>query len=135
MRAIPYLKEEGCDCVVTILSEKEGAVEIGKAVEMSGLSWKWIPLESGRPPEGKKNTMVIHALPQLSQQLEAGASVFIHCSAGMHRTGMVAYALLRRIGYTQEESLKLIEQMRPETFRALKKGHLQWAEQVISQEQ
>jgi len=132
MRAIPHLKQAGCDRLVTILCEKEGAAEIGKAVELGGLSWTWIPLESGRPPEGKKSAMVIKELQELSKELEEGTSVLIHCSAGMHRTGMVAYALLRRIGYTQEESLKKIKQMRSETYHALKENHLHWAEKAIN---
>ena len=47
--------------------------------------------------------------------LETSERVLIHCTAGIHRTGMVAYSLLRFSGYTQQESLETILLMRKET--------------------
>lgn len=58
--------------------------------------------------------------------------MLIHCSAGMHRTGMVAYVLLRWRGYTPEESLNLIAQARSFTYEALTPKRLDWGKRVIA---
>lgn len=131
LRAIPYLRNAGCDRVATLLSEREGAEEIGRAVEHAGLAWSWLPLVGGRPPEGRADRAVRAGVAQLSQRLDGGESILIHCSAGMHRTGMVAYALLRFRGIGKEEALDLIEAMRPVTRSALAPEHLHWGDQEM----
>lgn len=131
LRAIPYLRNAGCDRVVTLLSEQEGAEEIGRAVEQAGLAWSWLPLRGGRPPEGRADHGARGGVAQLSQWLDCGESILIHCSAGMHRTGMVAYALLRFRGLGETEALELIEAMRPVTRSALAPEHLRWGDQEM----
>ena len=126
LRAIPFLPAEGCGCVVTLLSEKEGALEIGSVVRESAIRWIWIPLATGNPPQKTPNE-----LHEIEEAIHAGFSVFIHCSAGMHRTGMIALAVLRRIGYTEAQSLELIKAMRIETFAALNQKHIGWANSTV----
>lgn len=128
LRAIPYLQAAGCDRVVTLLSEREGAREIGLAIEAVELAWSWIPLSSGRPPEGAPAQRARHGIAELSERLDAGEAILIHCSAGMHRTGMLAYALLRRRGVAQEAALQRIAAMRPVARSALTPAHLAWGE-------
>ena len=54
--------------------------------------------------------------------LEQGSHVIFHCAAGMHRTGVCMYLLLRHIGYTQQETMILIEQARPVTSLELRRS-------------
>ena len=126
LRAIPFLPQEGCACVVTILSEKEGAPIIGNLVREAGMRWIWIPLASGHPPH-----KIPAELNELEEAIQNGASVFLHCSAGMHRTGMIALAVLRRMGYTEAQSLELIKAMRIETHAALSQKHMDWANSTV----
>lgn len=132
LRAIPYLRNAGCDRVLTLLSQREGAEEIGRAVEQAGLAWSWLPLASGKPPEGRADRGAREGVAQLSRQLDARESIMIHCSAGMHRTGMVGYALLRFRGLSEGEALELIEAMRPVTRSALAPEHLRWGDQEMA---
>lgn len=127
-RVIPYLPRSGCDRIVTLLSESEGAQAVGDLVRGAGLDWTWIPLPSGRPPEGKRDRMVREGIRQISLALDAGESVLIHCSAGMHRTGMIAYALLRGRGVACEAALELIEAIRPHTRSGLTPERMAWGE-------
>jgi predicted protein tyrosine phosphatase len=131
LRAIPYLRNAGCDRVLSLLSEREGAAGIGQAVEQAGLAWSWFPLATGRPPQGRAAHRVRAGVVQLSRRLDAGESILIHCSAGMHRTGMVAYALLRFRGLEKEAALELIAATRPVTRSALTPEHLRWGDQEM----
>lgn len=65
-------------------------------------------------------------LQELVRAIEAGESVLIHCSAGMHRTGMMAFAVLRWLGTAQAEALNLIHTMRPQTREGMREEHLVW---------
>lgn len=132
LRAIPYLRNAGCDRVATLLSEREGAAEIGSAVEAAGLAWIWIPLASGRRPEGRISRRAQLGLDQLTGCLDQGESVLMHCSAGMHRTGMMAYALLRLRGFDSGDALGLIEELRPLTRQALGPHHTAWGDESVS---
>ncbi|HOT93194.1 MAG TPA: tyrosine-protein phosphatase [Anaerolineae bacterium] len=117
--------------VVTLLHPGEGAEHLGGLIQAAGLAWFWLPLSSGRPPEGAESDRIVAALPVLSAHLDAGRALLLHCSAGMHRTGMVAYALLRWRGYTAEQALAAIAQSRPITREALTPERLAWGERVV----
>jgi hypothetical protein len=127
-RWFPYLSGAGCDRLATLLSEREGAMEIGRLAQSHGLAWTWIPLDSGRPPQGRQNDAVRKGLVELDAALTAGESVLHHCSAGIHRTGMVAYALLRTCGAGRDAALELISRMRPATHQGLVPQHLDWGD-------
>jgi predicted protein tyrosine phosphatase len=126
IKSLTALKESGCDEILTLLSAKEGASEIGKAVIEAGMNWTWFPMENGNPPAGAAREKLLEVVPKMIEKLESGSSILVHCSAGIHRTGMFTYALLRSIGFGQEHSLKLIAEMRLETATGLRFKHLDW---------
>jgi len=130
-RAVAELRAFGCDCVVTLLSSREGASTVGKHVEQAGIEWFWLPLENGQPPQGAASEAVLSAIPVLWQRLDAGRSILIHCSAGIHRTGMIAYALLRWRGHDEDEALVVIEKMRLHTRTGIQRKHLDWANEMV----
>ncbi|HUP19588.1 MAG TPA: hypothetical protein VM778_06515, partial [Gemmatimonadota bacterium] len=77
-RAIPHLPADGCDRVWSLLSEREGAGEIGSAVRAAGMAWTWLPLANARPPEGRRNAERVRAaLDEASAALDAGESVLL----------------------------------------------------------
>jgi protein-tyrosine phosphatase len=45
---------------------------------------------------------------------QPGAGVLIHCTAGRHRSVMVAYAVLRRRGHDRQQAAELVLRYRPE---------------------
>jgi protein-tyrosine phosphatase len=129
LATIAQLSRSGCTRVVTLLSEREGAPAIGAAVERAGLAWSWIPLASGRPPEGRPSREARAGIAELDRQLEGGASVLLHCSAGIHRTGLVAYALFRRRGLDPDQALAAVRRLRAVTAEGLRPEHLRWGDQ------
>ncbi|MBI5349089.1 MAG: tyrosine-protein phosphatase [Chloroflexi bacterium] len=132
-KTFPFLKESGCDYVVTLISAHEGGERVGEMVKGIGLRWHWLPLRNGKTPTGEAKTMLIEAFPILSQELDRGASMLIHCAAGIHRTGMVAYTLLRWRGYNGAQSLDLIGQMRLFTREGVGQKRIEWGNGVIEE--
>jgi protein-tyrosine phosphatase len=41
------------------------------------------------------------------------AKLFIHCAAGVHRAPMMTLAVLRSLGWSLEDAMQLIEELRP----------------------
>ncbi len=132
-KTFPFLKESGCDYVVTLLSASEGGERVGEMVKGIGLRWHWLPLANGKSPRDGARKMLIEAFPILSQELDRGASMVIHCAAGIHRTGMIAYTLLRWRGYTESQSLDLIGQMRLFTREGVGQKRIDWGNRVIEE--
>lgn len=126
----PQMRGLGCTHVVTLLKESEGAEHIGNMTKNAGLAWMWIPVPNGNHPEGAVHQLMIEAMPRLSQLLDEGASLFIHCSAGIHRTGTLTYGLLRWRGLSREKSLKLIAQMRTVTYEGVGEKRLRWGDEI-----
>ena len=126
-RAIPAMADEGVTDVVTLLSQREGAKEVGSAVRAAGMRWTWIDLPNGDLPPGKRDSELAGNLQELAGRLAAGATVYVHCSAGLHRTGMIAAALLRRVGLDAASTLEALFRMRPVTAEQVGTERLGWA--------
>jgi protein-tyrosine phosphatase len=129
-KLIPQLAELGCTRVVTLLSEREGGKELGTIIQAAGLAWTWLPLPNARYPDGATHDMLIAALPVLSGYLDNGEALLLHCSAGIHRTGMVAYGLLRWRGYSQVEARSAIAAMRGFTAQGMLPHHFAWGDTI-----
>lgn len=127
LRLIPRLPDHGCSRVVTLLSDAEGAPELGRAVRRAGMEWTWIPLRNGRPPEGSVSVTAREGVLAVSAAILGGESVLIHCAAGFHRTGMLTWAILRR-HLAVDASRDALAALRPETLAAMSQEHFDWGE-------
>lgn len=129
------LRDEGFTHIVTVLGESEGACDVGREAEKLGFHWLWLPLGSAKVPVQDLNDAdnirdVIRELKSLFLSGDArgtGARVYLHCSAGIHRTGMMTLLLLRKLGYDAEESLHILNQLREESARNIGRQRIQWA--------
>ncbi len=129
-KSFPFLKEEGCTRVITLLSQKEGGAAIGLLAASTQLAWTWIPLPGAKPPIGEARALLVERLAQLSDYLDQGESLLIHCSAGIHRTGMVTYALLRRRGLSPAEARETIARLRQHTADGMRPEHYAWGDAI-----
>lgn len=128
-RDFKLLRELGCTHVVTLLKESESAPKIGNQTRNAGMEWVWIPVPNGNYPQGEVHDRLLNAMPHLSQLLDEGNSLFIHCSAGIHRTGTVAYALLRWRGAERDEAMRIIHEMRKETAEGMMEKRMRWGDE------
>src|SRR5215210_4797629 len=115
----PALHEMGCTHVITLLKESEGAERYGKMTKDAGMEWVWLPVPNGKYPEGDVHERLLQAMPGLSKLLDDGSSILIHCSAGIHRTGTVAYGLLRWRGMNRKQAMNIINRTRAETAEGM----------------
>lgn len=122
------LREMGCTHVVTLLKESEGAEKYGLLTKEAALEWFWLPVPNGKYPQGEVNDRLIQTMPKLSQLLDEGNSLLIHCSAGIHRTGTIAYGLLRWRGVDSKKAMALIHDMRKETAEGMMEKRMQWGD-------
>jgi protein-tyrosine phosphatase len=125
---LPAFRELGVTHLITLLSENEGAKEVGVLASDSGITWIWCPLRGAditAPPEA-----VAGALEMAKSALANGGGVAIHCSAGIHRTGMFGYALLRHTGLDRDTAIAKVTEMRAVTADGVGKERLAWGDRV-----
>ncbi|HEX5839591.1 MAG TPA: tyrosine-protein phosphatase [Anaerolineales bacterium] len=126
----PTLFTLGCTHVITLLKENEGAERYGNLTRESGMEWIWLPVPNGKYPDANVKHLLLEAMPKLSGLLDHGNSLLIHCSAGIHRTGMVAYGLLRWRGLDRSQAIKLIDSIRKETAVGMLEKRMRWGDEI-----
>ncbi len=132
LKDIPRLVEQGCQRIVTIQGRNEAPGQIERAARAAGIAWTWVPVGHGSFPEDEADRLMRRGLQELAAAVEAGESVLVHCSGGIHRTGMLVFALLRWLGVPEAEALERIAAMRPETREGVRAEHLAWGNHVAT---
>jgi protein tyrosine/serine phosphatase len=61
----------------------------------------------------------VKAGDEVADLVKKGYSVLLHCSAGKHRTSVVAREALLALGYDWEDCPQLIKKMREQSYRGL----------------
>lgn len=112
-RTLPALR--AATDVLTLLSEKEGALELKVQLEAMGLRWWHLALTNGQPFGAERDAEVLAVLAPLVQRLRDGAKLYVHCAAGIHRTGMIGAALLYSLGLDDAQVSAALAQLRPVT--------------------
>ena len=132
---LPYegMKQNGASVILTLLHENEGAEQIGQQTEKAQLTWVWFPFSASRPHEGDALVEVVDLYKKLQVLLNSGNRIYVHCSAGIHRTGMITYGLLRYMGKNEAEAKEMLQQLRPVTAAQVGDDRLQWGEQFGNQ--
>jgi protein-tyrosine phosphatase len=131
LKLLPAMREAGVTHLVTLLSEREGARTVGTAARATGLTWVWVALENGSQPPAEQETRIRSSLTDLVAVLHDGGRIVVHCSAGIHRTGMFSYALLRAAGLTEQEARSGLGHMRSVTAEGVGEQRLGWADQGL----
>ena len=122
------LQNNGITTILTLLNQNEGALLIGKDAKKAGLNWIWFPFSASNPLQGEDLKKAWDLYAQLKKELEAGGKIYIHCSAGIHRTGMIAYGLLRFLGYDTAVSTEILLKLRPVTAVQVGEERLKWGD-------
>ena len=127
LRSLPRMREAGVTHIATVLSEREEPHAIETAVREAGLSWLWVELGSTKTLPARAKPEIAAALDLLSSILAAGGCVYLHCAAGIHRTGMITAALLFRLGLSEDEARAVLTALREVTAREMGQERWTWA--------
>jgi len=113
---IKQAKKNGCDVIVTLQGETENdkMKSLHKWCEAQKIEhfqidfWKnWYRKEC--------NKNIVNLLNEIKQRLERQEYVLIHCAAGIHRTGIFCFLLLRMIGFDKEAAYEYLGTIRETT--------------------
>ena len=120
----------------TLLSEREGGPLIEKICTQLGsdarpCAWVWLPIEGGNL-EVLRHTDVAGLVAILKAAIAQTQDphLYLHCSAGIHRTGFVAYILLRLIGYESAAALSELAAWRQVTAAQVGEERIELAEEI-----
>lgn len=96
--------------------------------------WVWLPMNGGH-----LETLQAIDMAAYLQTLDAAIAdveapiIYLHCSAGIHRTGYFAYILLRIMGLGASDALKALEQLREVTAKQVGEERIMLAEALLNQ--
>lgn len=114
-------RSRGFDLVVSLLEYQEVRdFDLGEELSLSetnGMGFLSFPIPDRGTPDSPDAFRELVAL--LSDELDAGGSVLIHCRQGIGRSGLLAASLLAAAGVSRSEAARVVSQARgvtvPET--------------------
>ncbi len=121
------ISQLGATHVATLLCEREGASEICSAVRYVGMESFWFPMPNADPKNIEPESFVANA----RQLAGTHGRIFLHCSAGIHRTGMFSYAALRLLGYEPSGAREMLARLRPITRDEVTESRLDAVEEIL----
>ena len=121
LRAISSLAKEH-DIFVTLLMNSEKAKEIELEVKKTGRLWWHCPFSILPQNQGKFDfKLVVLTVEKLCQALIAKKRIFIHCDAGIDRTGTITLATLICLGFKKRQAVEFLASRQPKVA-----NHLHW---------
>lgn len=108
-------RDHGLDHLVCLVEAHEleclGIPDLLERAEADGLNTLHAPLPDGGTPADP--AAMDRIVAPILGWLRGGEGVFLHCWAGLGRTGTVASACLIRLGHSATEALHLVRSTRP----------------------
>lgn len=122
------------DCIVTLQLETENLSPIQESCQKASIVWTWCPIRGINYELLKSPSLfnpIFQSLQQITKSLQSSQKIFIHCAAGIHRTGFFLYVLLRLQGLSQSQTLEAIKQIRPIILQKSGKHRLEISEKFF----
>lgn len=122
------------DVVVTLQLENENIDEISNLCNSISVKWLWVPIRAVNWELIKNHSLfsgISEGILRVKEFLENGLRVFIHCAAGIHRTGLFIYILLRTCYLSEEDTITTIKKLRPIILQKIGKHRIELAEEFF----
>ncbi len=87
-------------------------------------------MESANQPSEKKINDLNNLFSKMESILKSKGKIYIHCSAGIHRTGMITYAFLRFIGNDLENAIETLGKLRLTTKDGMGQKRIEWGNSI-----
>jgi protein-tyrosine phosphatase len=117
------------DVVLSLMEESE-LVSVGAPATMlteelktHGIAWHHLPICDLGAPDERFETVWIDLWPQLDALFQNKGRAFIHCYAGLGRTGTVAALILMQYGQRARDALRLVRTVRPGSIQSIEQDH------------
>lgn len=94
---------------------------LAKELAAQDIHWRHLPIRDMMAPDHRFETAWVDLWPRLDRTLRVGGRVFIHCYAGLGRTGTVASLILMQYGLSARDAMQRV--------RDARQGSVQSAEQ------
>ena len=118
---------------VTLLGEREDPYPIRKICKRLGCEWLWLPIAGGHVDTLAALDLAAHIQAlDLAVRNTPAPKIYLHCSAGIHRTGFFAYALLRVQGMDVGTARKCLSELRSVTALQVGEERLELADSLLS---
>jgi len=132
-----YLKDTyNLNYVLTILHSGENPEIIKKyCQEIGDIQWENLPLKGANMAlfmNKEVQSLIINFILKIIKEMnEKKLIIFIHCAAGVHRTGTILYTILRCSGESKESAMEAIKKIRIETWRNCGENRINYAEEFL----
>jgi hypothetical protein len=117
------------DVMLSLMEEPELA-SVGAPVTMlaeelngHGVAWHHLPICDLGAPDERFETVWVELWPRLDLLFQNKGRAFIHCYAGLGRTGTVAALILMQYGQSAGDALKLVRAARPGSIQSFEQEH------------
>nr|WP_070961400.1 tyrosine-protein phosphatase [Hyphomonas sp. Mor2] len=126
------IQAQGVTHVLTLLSPREQPDSVSKIARGIGAEWHHFPIHGGHMDTlAKTDLSQLFLLHDEIVRTRDDAVIYLHCSAGIHRTGFVIYALLRYRGLTPEAAKAEVARLRPVTSEQVGEDRVALAEEMF----
>lgn len=120
----------GVTDVVTLLSNREQPETIKRIASAIGADWHHFTLDGGHSETlAEVDLSRLFLLWDDIGRAEGDRIAYLHCSAGLHRTGFVAYLLIRRSGVSPEDAMDVLRSLRELTAEHVGDARIALAEE------
>jgi ADP-ribosyl-[dinitrogen reductase] hydrolase len=115
--------------VLTLMEEDELAYVgapaslLKKEFTALGIDWLHLPIPNLQPPDHRFEVAWVDLWPHLDTALGQGERLFLHCYAGLGRTGTVASLILMKYGLSAREAMQAVRAVRPGSIETLSQEH------------
>ena len=100
------IQAKGVTDLMTLLSAREQPDSIKQIAGAIGADWHHFVVDGGHLDTlAEVDLSRLFLLWDGISRSEGDRIVYLHCSAGLHRTGFIAYLILRRSGQSPEEAM------------------------------